>query len=129
MDGSARKGSDLPHREKGVMPHSSFFKGFTFCFPIVDVELTPKQIDLLSAGIASEGGRVLKFVGKPVSGHVDFVAINPKIPLENVLPKIQGKLSFKEVISYRFVTDSLKAKRALDFEKYSLYINVEELEF
>jgi hypothetical protein len=47
-----RDASDLSHREKGHKSTGSMFRGFTFCFPVVDLSLTPKQIDLLSAGIA-----------------------------------------------------------------------------
>lgn len=124
----SRDSSDLPHREKGFKSTGSIFRGFTFCFPIVDLELTPKQIDLLSSSISREGGRVLKFAGQPVSGTVDFVAVNPKLPIDSVREKIKEKITYKEIIDYHFVTDSLKAGRIQNFETFSLYINIEELE-
>jgi hypothetical protein len=71
---------------------------------------------------------VLKFAGRPVGGVIDFVAVNPKLPIENVREKIKGKLTYKEIIDYHFITDSLKAGRIQNFETFSLYINIEELE-
>lgn len=118
--------ADLPHREK-IKVGGSIFKGYTFSFPIVDIELTPKQIDILSDNISKEGGRVVKFVGKVVETPIDFIAVNPKLPIESVQEKIKGKLSYREIIDYHFVTDSLKADKLQNFERYSLFINIEEL--
>lgn len=87
--------SDLTHREQNIKSHTSIFRGFSFCFPIVDLELTPKQIDLLSSSIMREAGRVIKFVGKAVSGPIDFVAVNPKLPLNTIKEKIDGKLAYR----------------------------------
>jgi hypothetical protein len=71
---------------------------------------------------------VLKFIGRPLTGTIDFVAINPKQPLEPVQDKIKGKLAYKEIIDYHFVTESVKVGRVQNFERFSLYINIEELE-
>ena len=41
---------DLHHRKP--QKHSqAIFEGYSFCFPFVDKELSPKQIDLLSESI------------------------------------------------------------------------------
>lgn len=64
-------------------------------------------------------------MGKAVNETIDFVAVNPKLPLEGVREKIGGKLKYKEIIDYHFITDSLRAGRVQNFEKFSLFINVE----
>lgn len=61
--------------------------------------------------------------------HIDFVAINPKLNIDDVRKKIDGKLNYKEIIDYHFVTNTLKNNYLQNYEKYSLYINVEELAF
>jgi hypothetical protein len=84
-------------------------------------------VELMSANIQSQGGRVVKFSGKALEGQIDFVVINPKLQVENVRSKIQGKVSYKEIIDYHFINESLKAGRLQNVEKYSLFVNVEEL--
>lgn len=64
-----------------------------------------------------------------MSDHIDFIAINPKLDIDEVRKKIDGKLNYKEIIDYHFVTITLKNNYLQNYEKYSLYINVEELAF
>jgi hypothetical protein len=37
------------------------FMGYTFCFPLVDVELSPKRISIISKTIEAEKGIVVKY--------------------------------------------------------------------
>lgn len=67
---------ELTHREKQSRD-KSIFAGYTFCFPIVDREITPKQIELLSESITIEGGEVIEFKLMPVKQEIDFLLINP----------------------------------------------------
>jgi hypothetical protein len=46
---------------------------------------------------------------------------------ESILGIIDGKIHFKEMLDYNFITDSLKEGKLKNFEKYSLYVNVQEL--
>lgn len=72
---------------------------------------------------------MVNFAGKPTSDHVDFIAINPKLNIDDVRKKIDGKLNYKEIIDYHFVTNTLKSGYLQNYEKYSLFINIEELAF
>lgn len=53
--------------------------------------------------------------------------INPKLDPEVIINKINGKVHFKEMLDYNFITDCLKEGRLKNFEKYSLYVNVQEM--
>jgi hypothetical protein len=130
MEKSPKKDSASNGREgfinKQGHGHSKgkMFKGLAFCFPVVDLELTPKQIELMSENIVNEGGKVVKFAGKAVSELVDYVAVNPKLEINSVISKIEVKLPYREIVDYHFITNSLKGKYLQNAEKYSLHINV-----
>lgn len=72
---------------------------------------------------------MVNFAGKSTNDHIDFIAINPKLKIDEVRKKIDGKLNYKEIIDYHFVTNTLKSGYLQNYEKYSLYINVDELAF
>ena len=50
--------------------------------------------------------------------------INPKTLPEDVAKIVEGKLNYKEILDYNFITDSLKDGKMKNFEKYSLFINI-----
>ena len=43
------------------------FKDYRFCFPLVDVDLSPKRISIISKAIEAEKGIVVKYEDKIVS--------------------------------------------------------------
>jgi len=40
---------------------------------------------------------------------------------------VEGKLNYKEILDYNFITDSLKEGRLKNVEKYSLFVNVKQM--
>ena len=53
--------------------------------------------------------------------------INPKTEPEFVSKKVDGKLVYKEMLDFNFISDCLKDGKLKNFEKYSLYVNVQDL--
>ena len=60
---------------------------------------------------------------------VDFLLVNPKMNIETLRSKVDSKISYREIIDYHFIVDSNRANSLQDFEKYSLYVNVDFLGF
>jgi hypothetical protein len=70
---------------------------------------------------------VIEFKQKPVREKVDFLLINPALKPEVIHDKVQGKINYKEMLNYHFITDCLQEGTLKDFEKYSLYVNIQDL--
>ena len=60
---------------------------------------------------------------------VDFLLVNPKMNIETLRKKVDSEISYREIIDYHFIIDSNKVNQLQDFEKYSLYVNVDFLGF
>lgn len=104
------------------------FRGLSFCFPVVDMQLTHSAIELLSLSIQAEEGRVVAFQGRAVQGEVDYLLIHPLLLPEAVHSKVAGKVAYKEMLDYRFVEESLQQGKLLSQEPYSLYFNLHQFE-
>ena len=60
---------------------------------------------------------------------VDFLLVNPKMTIETLRRTVDSKISYREIIDYHFIVDSNRVNSLQDFEKYSLYVNVDFLGF
>lgn len=60
----------------------------------MDIELTPKTIELLTANIEIEGGKVSQFKGKVLDDHVNFILINKSMKISYVRDKVDKKIKY-----------------------------------
>ncbi len=75
----------------------------------------------MGKAIKEEGGRVVAFKDQQVSEEVDYLLVNPRMPVGGVLRKVERKVVFKEILDYNFVLDSLRESILLAVSGYSLY--------
>lgn len=104
----------MKHREVEKRD-KALFEGYTFCFPLTDRDISPKQIELLSACITMEGGKVVEFKMNRIDQEIDFLLINPKLDPQVIINKLDGKVQFKEMLDFNFITDCLKEGRLKNF--------------
>jgi hypothetical protein len=50
-----------------------------FCFPHIDLDLSPKRVMFMTKSIVEEGGRVVAFHDQQIEEQVDYLLINPKV--------------------------------------------------
>ena len=93
----------------------------TFCFPVADIDLSPKRIECMSKSIREAEGTVIEFNGSQIEGPIDFLLINPKTPIGLVLRKVYGKITFREMLDYNFILRSLREETLLAINDFSCY--------
>ena len=62
----------------------------------------------MTKSIISEGGRVQPFCDKQLSERVDYLLINPKVGVGNLLKRIENKIDFKLILDYNFVLHCMR---------------------
>jgi hypothetical protein len=113
----------LQNKEKTNATQLHLFKGLSFCFPAIDIDLSPKRIQCMATQIKEEDGKVIAFHDKQIDQPVDYLLVNPKLPLPLLLRKINNKIKFKEILDYNFVLHCLREQILLAISNYSLYKN------
>jgi len=51
---------------------------------------------------------VISFKDQQINEEIDYLLINPKVPLALILRKVEKKIVFKEILDFNFVLDSLR---------------------
>lgn len=121
---------DSEQRRADLRTNKNIYDSYSFCFPILDLELTPKKIELLTETITASRGTVIKYTGKAMhSAVVDFLLVNPKMNIQTLRNKVDAQISYREILDYHFIVDSNRANQLLNYEKYSLYINLDFVGF
>jgi hypothetical protein len=67
----------------------------SFCFPVIDIDLSPKRIECMSKTIKQEGGSILVFGDQYIEESVDYLLVNPKASIQMVLRKVAKKVVFR----------------------------------
>ncbi len=74
---------------------TDLFKGMSFCFPIIDIDLSPKRVEFMTKSILQQGGTVIQFKDQNIEKPIDYLLVNPKAPIQQILKQIGKKIQFK----------------------------------
>lgn len=92
-----------------------------FCFPVANLDLSPKRIEIISKMIENEGGKVFVFQDKPFEEPVDYLLVSPSTKIEMVLHKVSEKIEFKEILDFNLILKSSREGMLLSIEQHCLY--------
>lgn len=79
-----------------------------FCFPLVDIELSPKRIEIITRSIKGEDGIVINFQDKLIEETIDYLLVSPNAKIGALLKKLQAKIKFKKILDFNFILNSLR---------------------
>jgi hypothetical protein len=48
-----------------------------FCFPLIDIDLSPKRIEIITKSIKAENGMVVNFQDKSIEETIDYLLVSP----------------------------------------------------
>ena len=94
-----------------------------FCFPLIDIDLSPKRVEILTKRIKVESGTVIPFQDRQIEEAIDYLLISPNAKIENVLKKVQKKIEFKKILDFNFIINTTKAGILLAIQTYVLHSN------
>lgn len=101
----------------------NLFEGYIFCFPIVDIDLSPKRVECMTKSIIFQGGKVVPFKEQGSCQFVDFLLVNPKAPIHLVLKKVHKKIDFRQILDYNFVLRCMREEVLLAISNFTIYRN------
>lgn len=77
-----------------------------FCFPVTNLDLSPKRIEIISKMIESNGGKVFVFQDKPFEEPVDYLLVSPSTRIDMVLHKVSKKIEFQKILDFNLILKS-----------------------
>lgn len=84
------------------------FKGMKFCFPLVDIDLSPKRVEIITKSIRAEQGVVLAYCDQPIEEPIDYLLVSPSAKIDALVNKISRKLKFGKIVDFNFILNSLR---------------------
>jgi len=94
-----------------------------FCFPLIDIDLSPKRVEILTKTIKAESGIAIPFQDRQIEEAIDYLLISPNAKIETVLKKVQKKIEFKKILDFYFIINTAKAGVLLSIQTYVLHNN------
>jgi hypothetical protein len=84
------------------------FKSMKFCFPVTNIDLSPKRIEIITKTIQIEGGIVVLFQDKIIEEAIDYLLVSPTLRIDVALKKVEKKINFKEILDFNFILNSIR---------------------